>query len=142
MAVKPEISPEKKRRGRPPKNSESDLSAAGEVQRRFRCKSEDDKKYLGLRYEFGKILSSGMIGQVYLARDRNQKLMNFVCIKKMMGSKMAEKNIFASVKREVKILQKIQDIKGCVRLLDIFWDDESLSLVMPYYSRGDLYTHA
>jgi hypothetical protein len=68
--------------------------------------------------------------------------MNFVCIKKMMGSKMAEKNIFTSVKRELKILHKIQKVKGCLRLLDVIWDEESLSLVTPYYYRGDLYSHA
>lgn len=72
------------------------------------------------KYEFGKILASGMIGMVYLARNTYDLTM--VCIKAMYGKKIAEKNIFDSIRREVKILQKVQKIPGCVRIIDIIWD--------------------
>jgi len=43
-----------------------------------------------------------MIGNVYLGRDIQDK--QFYCIKQMLGKKIAEKNIFSSVRRELKIL--------------------------------------
>jgi serine/threonine protein kinase len=55
---------------------------------------------------------------------------------------MAEKNIFTSLRRELKILKEVRKVPGCVELLDIDFDDESISLVMPYYPLGDLYTYS
>ena len=79
---------------------------------------------------------------VYLARDLSDPLFNLRSIKVMYGAKMAEKNVFPSIKREVKILYEIVSIKGCIQLLDVFGDHESLSLVFPYYIRGDLYRYS
>ena len=72
-----------------------------------------------------------MIGIVYLARATEDK--SVVCIKRMLGKKMAEKNIFQSVSRELKILNEVQKVEGCIKLYDIITDDDSLSLVMPWY---------
>lgn len=81
-----------------------------------------------------------MIGMVYVSRDTLHPLFGLVCIKRMMGSYMAEKNIFPAVTREVQILKDIRGIKGCIQLQNIIYDKESLSLVFPYYPKGDLYT--
>lgn len=70
-------------------------------------------------YEFGRIISTGMIGMVYVSRDTLHPLFGLVCIKRMMGSYMAEKNIFPAVKREVQILNDIRGIKGCIQLQNI-----------------------
>jgi hypothetical protein len=61
-----------------------------------------------------------MIGMVYLARNTYDH--SIVCIKQMMAKKIAEKNIFDSIKREIEILYKIQQIPGCIRTLDIIFD--------------------
>lgn len=106
--------------------------------------SEEDKKLnlQGGRYIIGKMVSSGMIGIVYLARDYKLEPFNGqCCIKMMMGEKMAEKNIFASIRRELQILMEIRKIKGCINLTNIYWNDDSLNLVFPYYPKGDLYHH-
>jgi len=60
----------------------------------------------------------------------------------MYGEKMAEKNIFPSIRRELKILKKIKSNPGCIKLIDIFYDEKSLSLVFPYYINGDLYKYS
>ena len=83
-----------------------------------------------------------MIGVVYLARDRSDPVYQLVCIKMMYGEKMAEKNIFPSIRRELKILKKIKNNPGCVRLIDILTDEKTLSLVFPYYINGDLYKYS
>jgi serine/threonine protein kinase len=57
----------------------------------------------------------------------------------MYGEKMAEKNIFPSLRREIKILHKILKIEGCIHFTDIIMDENSLSIVFPYYINGDLY---
>jgi serine/threonine protein kinase len=83
-----------------------------------------------------------MIGVVYLARDISNPIYQLVCIKKMYGEKMAEKNIFPSIRRELKILKKIKNNPGCIRVNDILFDQKSLSLVFPYYINGDLYKYS
>ena len=95
---------------------------------------------MGPRYEFGRIISSGMIGNVNLAEAKENK--SLVCIKQMLGKKMAEKNIFQSVRRELKILNEVQKIDGCIKIYDLITDFTSLSLVMPWYPLGDLYIYA
>jgi serine/threonine protein kinase len=64
----------------------------------------------------------------------------------MIIAKMHEKKIFPSIRRELEILKEIQHINGCIKLLDLFIDrtegQESLSLVFPYYPKGDLYHYA
>ena len=93
----------------------------------------------GERYEFGRIIASGMIGIVLIARDVKDPICGFRCIKRMMFTKMAEKNIYPSIKREIQILYDLRFISGAIRLLDMFHDEESLNLVFPYYPRSDLY---
>ena len=56
------------------------------------------------RYQLGRILNTGMIGVVYLVRDQFNTMKPLKCVKKMSASKMLEKNIFPSVRRELKIL--------------------------------------
>ena len=91
------------------------------------------------RYEFGRIISSGMIGIVYLVRDRSDKYGAMRCIKMMPIQKMFEKRLLPSIKNEIEILYEIRNIKGCIRLLDAFNDDKDISLVFPYYFKRDLY---
>lgn len=55
---------------------------------------------------------------------------------------MAEKNIFPSLRREIKILHKILKIEGCIHFTDIIMDENSLSIVFPYYINGDLYKYS
>lgn len=108
-----------KKRGRKPKvKLEGEEALSETAPKKQRCRSVDDVSKP--KYEFGKILASGMIGMVYLARSTYD--WSFVCIKAMYGKKIAEKNIFDSIRREVKILQKVQKIPGCVRIIDIIWD--------------------
>jgi hypothetical protein len=58
-----------------------------------------------VRYEFGRLISGGMIGSTYLARLKSSKGNHrFFCIKRMRGKVMAEKFLFGSIKRELLIL--------------------------------------
>ena len=52
-------------------------------------------------YGFGGLVSLGMIGLVYVARDKKQHLKPLVCVK-------------------LKVLGEVRCIKGCVTLLDYF----------------------
>jgi hypothetical protein len=66
---------------------------------------EDSIEGAYLRYEFGRLISGGMIGSTYLARLKSSKgNPRFVCIKRMRGKVMAEKFLFNSIKCELLIL--------------------------------------
>lgn len=56
------------------------------------------------RYEFGRLISHGMIGITYLARD--SVTFTLVCIKRMMSDKIAEKKIFKNVMNEISLLEE------------------------------------
>ena len=73
-----------------------------------------------VRYEFGRLISGGMIGSTYLARLKSSKGNHrFFCIKRMRGKAMAEKSLFGSIKRELLILNKVSELPGCVSLIDV-----------------------
>lgn len=78
-----------------------------------------------------------MIGIVYLARVTKEP-QDFVCIKRMLGETLSEKNLFKALRSEIEILYKAKDIPGCIQLIDVLKDEESISLVFPYCSSGDL----
>jgi serine/threonine protein kinase len=67
-------------------------------------------------------------------------LIRFFCIKRMLGEPITEKRLFDSIRREMQILFEVSELPGCVTLIDIVNDDESLGLVFPYYPHGDLYS--
>ncbi len=46
--------------------------------------------------------------------------------------------MFNNVLREMNILQTVSSIKGCIKLYDIFYDSKSVSLVFPFFPKGDL----
>ncbi len=46
--------------------------------------------------------------------------------------------MFNSLKREIQILTDIKGIPNVVELMDVFWDTQSVGLLFPYYSNGDL----
>lgn len=77
-----------------------------------------------------------MIGIAYLARHKS--LLSLVCIKRMMGEQMHARRIFHYVSQELDILKEVAKIEGCIQLIDVIWDSESLNLVFPYFPRGDL----
>ena len=57
-------------------------------------------------YEFGRLISGGMIGSTYLVRLKSSKgPAHFCCIKRMRGKPMAEKSLFGSIRRELLILK-------------------------------------
>lgn len=94
-----------------------------------------------VRYEFGRLISGGMIGMTYMARLwYSNGLFRNVCIKRMLGRPLAEKCLYPSIRREMEILLDVSELSGCVTLLDIVKDDESVGLVFPYYPHGDLYS--
>ena len=103
--------------------------------------SEARPDLIGNRYEYGKIVSTGMIGIVYMVRDIQDPFLRLRCLKRMPREKMGEKNIYSSIKRECQILFDLRAVKGCIRLLDIICQDDFLSYVFPFYPKGDLYHH-
>lgn len=94
------------------------------------------------RYEVGKILSSGMIGIVYLVRDRTGIIPEFKVVKRMSVAKIIEKRLAESLRQELLILREVSGIEHCIRLIDHFHDKENISLVFPFYPKKDLYHFA
>ena len=93
------------------------------------------------RYEFGRLIGSGMIGIVYLARDSYNDYKPLRCVKEMYKEKIIEKDLGPALKRELQILFETQRLKGCIRLLDVLDTPTSLSFVFPFYNNGDLYNY-
>lgn len=100
----------------PPLQIKEEFSAPHSKLKLKRTKSVGQPK--DYPFEFGKIISTGMIGVVYLARKFMPELgvYNLWCIKLMLFSKMHEKNIFPSISRELKILLLLKGVKGCMQL--------------------------
>lgn len=92
------------------------------------------------KYEFGRLINSGMIGFAYVARSSHTLSEHSIiyCVKRMLGSLIAEKRLFTALRREIEILGMVQGMKGCVKLIDVLRDEDGLGLVMPYYPAGDL----
>lgn len=106
----------------------------GEVVRKPMGRS---KTVVASKYQFGKIISGGMIGIVYLARFTKAPE-DFVCIKRMLGVRLSEDNLFKALRSEIEILYKVKNVPGCIKLIDVLMDEESISLVFPYCQMGDL----
>ena len=80
-----------------------------------------------------------MIGFAYLARARSSADHGrLYCIKRMIGNLVSEKGLFDALRRELEILCQVQGLSGCVQLVDVLADEESLGLVSPFYPAGDL----
>ena len=58
-----------------------------------------------------------------------------------MLKKISEKKHFQDVTRELKILNEVKKIDGCIKIFDVISDVNSLSFVMPWYPFRDLYQH-
>ena len=57
---------------------------------------------MNAKYEFGRIIASGMIGCTYLVRSADLTgNLPYYCIKKMRGKALAEKGLFEATKREI-----------------------------------------
>lgn len=108
-----------------------------------KSQSESRKNRLNTMFELGCILSSGMIGIVYLARD---KIIDFnLClnvIKIMFKSKIIEKDLVHSISNEIEMLLKVRSIPGCINLIRCINEEEYLALVFPFYPHGDLYRYS
>eukprot|EP00347_Sterkiella_histriomuscorum_P024190 403331997 len=107
-------------------------------------KSAGQMPTLLTRFELGRILSSGMIGIVYVARDRfyaNQTWSSLYCIKRMYKSKIVEKHLMTSTVKEIEILLKVRKIKGCIQLIELINSKDSIDLIFTYYQHGDLYKY-
>jgi serine/threonine protein kinase len=56
----------------------------------------------------------------------------------MDASLIREKGLFEPLRRELQILYRVQGLPGCIQLVDVLADRESLGLVTRYYPAGDL----
>ena len=100
---------------------------------------ENDCRYVK-GFEIGKILSSGMIGIVYLAR-RDTYPFNLYTLKVMSFARIKEKRLEASIKREMNYLCQARGYDNCIQLLDLIYTKSYVCLVFPYYHNGDLYNY-
>ena len=61
-----------------------------------------------------------MIGSTYLVRSADLTgNYPYYCIKMMRGKAIAEKGLFETTKREIKILFAVSNLPGCCSLVDI-----------------------
>ena len=56
----------------------------------------------------------------------------------MSASLIREKGLFEPLRGELQILNRVQGLPGCIELVDVLADQESLGLVTRYYPAGDL----
>ncbi len=70
-------------------------------------------------YEYGRLIGSGMIGIVYMARIAKNPTLGYFCIKRMLGELMVSKGLIESVKTEIRILDEVKTIPGCIKLCDV-----------------------
>lgn len=63
-----------------------------------------------------------MIGIVYIAREAHAPQKWIICIKSMLIDRLVEKNLLSSLYGELEILHEVKKIKGCIRLLEFFYD--------------------
>lgn len=90
-------------------------SAAGQAHKKhLRSENISLSSNAAVEYEFGRLIGSGMIGVVYLARIAGEPQRGFFCIKRMFGEQMAVKRLFEPEKTEIRILEEVKEIEGCI----------------------------
>lgn len=96
---------------------------AFELKRGRRAKSAGRDSEFLTKYEIGKIISSGMIGIVYVCRTRpcepGKRFKHLVVAKRMYKPKIEEKKLETSVILEIQILLQVHNVKGCCQLVDL-----------------------
>jgi serine/threonine protein kinase len=92
-------------------------------------------------YEFGTIISHGMIGIVYMARMTYEIGKPIRCIKLMFVEKIIEKKLTKSIYNELSILNELKSVLGVIELVDVHFCPQYIQFVFPYYSNGDLYKY-
>ena len=87
-------------------------------------------------FELGRIIGSGMIGLVYVAKfvDNGQ----IFCLKCMSRDKIAEKNLVKNIENEIKFHLALIDVPQIMPLLKMFWTPQELVMVLPFIPGRDL----
>ena len=88
-------------------------------------------------YEVGRLIGSGMIGVVAVARHHISK--RIVVLKCMSVDKIIEKNLMLNVKGEIDIHYDLSGEKNILPLLKTMGRDEEIVMVTPYIPGRDLY---
>ncbi|OMO57714.1 hypothetical protein COLO4_35170 [Corchorus olitorius] len=96
-------------------------------------------KDFGAKYELGKELGTGSIGQTFSARGKKGELKDQpVAVKIISKAQMEEEFWIEDVRREVKILKALSGHKHFVKFYDACEDDDNVYIVMELCEGGDL----
>ncbi|OMO57703.1 hypothetical protein COLO4_35173 [Corchorus olitorius] len=99
------------------------------------CRRQD----FGAKYELGKELGTGGIGQTFYAIGKNGELKDQpLAVKIISKAKMEEEFWIEDVQREVKILKALSGHKHFVKFYDACEDDDNVYIVMELCEGGDL----
>ena len=88
-------------------------------------------------YEIGRLIGSGMIGVVAIARHHQTK--EIVVLKCMSTEKIIEKNLMNNVQTEIDIHYEMMDQPYVLPLLKTIVRDSEIVMVTPYIPGRDLY---
>ncbi|GAB9472381.1 hypothetical protein Gpo141_00009561 [Globisporangium polare] len=87
-------------------------------------------------FEIGRELGQGKFGQVYLAREKNSKMV--VALKVLVKEQLKAAGVAHQLKKEVEIHSRIRH-NNILPLYATFQDDTRVYLVLKYAGGGDLY---
>ncbi|KAK1974572.1 kinase-like domain-containing protein [Colletotrichum cereale] len=97
--------------------------------------SDPKSFHLGM-FEIGRPLGKGMLGRVYLARERTN---GFLCALKVLYKKeLQESRIEEQVHREIEIQSNVRH-PNILRLYGHFQDSQRVCLILEFAAKGELY---
>lgn len=88
-------------------------------------------------FELGRIIGSGMIGLVYVAKHSENG--EIFCLKCMSTDKIAEKNLVKNIENEIKFHLELINVPNIMPLLKMIVAPLELVLVFPYIDGRDLF---
>ena len=88
-------------------------------------------------YEVGRLIGSGMIGVVAVAR--HVRTHEVVCLKCMEVEKIIEKGLMRNVQMECDFHYELIDVPTIMPLKELIVRDNEIVMVLPYISGRDLY---
>ncbi len=84
-------------------------------------------------FEVGRPLGKGMLGHVYLAREKKSKFV--VALKAMSKAQLLKLGMASQVRREIEIQSHLRH-PNILRMYGYFWDNDRIYLILEYAPGG------
>ncbi|DBA98110.1 hypothetical protein WJX77_005634 [Trebouxia sp. C0004] len=117
--------------------SSSEAKAASFASSRSSVSSSDkDRRWQLTDFDIGKPLGRGKFGNVYLARERQTKVI--IALKVLFKNQLRDSNVEHQLRREVEIQSHLRH-PNILRLYGYFYDHDRVYLILEYAAKGELY---